>query len=213
VEKDGSPLDEGTTESITEGDSVNGCDMIQTDWRLPLLECIRDIGKTTDKKIKRQALMYTSLDDDLYQRTIDGMILKCLGEEQAKVAVREVHDGICGAHQSAHKMNWLLWRARFYWMTMMDDCIKYQKGCEACQRFRNIQLAHVGVMNSIVKPWPFRGWGLDFNGEIHLGLSKGHWFILVATDYFTKWPEAVPLRNMTHWEVISFVQEHIIYRF
>jgi hypothetical protein len=24
-----------------------------------------------------------------------------LGEEQAKVAVWEVHDGICGAHQSA----------------------------------------------------------------------------------------------------------------
>jgi transposase InsO family protein len=38
-------------------------------------------------------------------------------------------------------------------------------------------------------------------------------FILVATDYFTKWTKAVPLRNMTHREVISFVQEHIIYRF
>jgi transposase len=36
---------------------------------------------------------------------------------------------------------------------------------------------------------------------------------LVATDYFTKWTEAVPLRNMTHREVINFVQEHIIYRF
>jgi hypothetical protein len=43
-----------------------------------------------------------SLDDDLYRRTIDAMLLKCLGEEQAKVAVREVHDGICGAHQSAY---------------------------------------------------------------------------------------------------------------
>jgi hypothetical protein len=36
---------------------------------------------------------------------------------------------------------------------------------------------------------------------------------LVATDYFTKWTKAVPLRNMTHREVICFVQEHIIYRF
>jgi hypothetical protein len=53
VEKDGSPLDEGTTKPITEGDSVKGGDMIQTDWRLPLLKCIRDSGKTTDKKIKR----------------------------------------------------------------------------------------------------------------------------------------------------------------
>jgi hypothetical protein len=58
-----------------------------------------------DKKIKRQAWKHMSLDDDLYRITIDGVLLKCLGEEQAKVAVREVHDGICGAHQSAHKMN------------------------------------------------------------------------------------------------------------
>jgi hypothetical protein len=36
---------------------------------------------------------------------------------------------------------------------------------------------------------------------------------LVATDYFTKWIEAVSLRNKAHREVISFVQEHIIYRF
>jgi hypothetical protein len=95
----------------------------------------------------------------------------------------------------------------------MDDCIKYQKGCEACQRFKNIQLAPAVVMNSIVKPWPFSGWGLDFIGEIHPGSSKGHRFILLATDYFTKWIEVVPLRNMTHQEVISFVPEHIIYQF
>jgi hypothetical protein len=96
---------------------------------------------------------------------------------------------------------------------MMDDCIKYQKGCEACQKFRNIQLAHASVMNPIVKPWPFRGWGLDFIKEIHPGSSKGHRFILVATYYFTKWADAVPLRNMTHRKVISFVHEHIIYQF
>jgi transposase InsO family protein len=36
---------------------------------------------------------------------------------------------------------------------------------------------------------------------------------LVATDYFTKWSEAVPLKNMTHKEVIEFITEHIIHRF
>jgi hypothetical protein len=101
-------------EPMKEYDSVKGGDMIQTDWRLPLLECIKDLGKTTDKKVKRQVLKYTSLDNDLYQRTIDDVLLKCLGEEQAKVAVRDVHDGICGAHQSAYKMNWLLRRVGFY---------------------------------------------------------------------------------------------------
>jgi hypothetical protein len=54
-----------------------------------------------DKMVKWQVLKYTSIDDELYRRTIDGVLLKCLGEEQAKVTIREVHDGICGAYQSA----------------------------------------------------------------------------------------------------------------
>ena len=37
--------------------------------------------------------------------------------------------------------------------------------------------------------------------------------MLVATDYFTKWTEAVLLKNMTHKEVIEFITEHIIHRF
>jgi hypothetical protein len=37
VEKDGSPLDERTMKPATEGDSVKGGNMVQTDWRLPLL--------------------------------------------------------------------------------------------------------------------------------------------------------------------------------
>jgi hypothetical protein len=37
--------------------------------------------------------------------------------------------------------------------------------------------------------------------------------VLVATDYFTKWTEAVALKNMTHKEVIGFITNHIIHRF
>jgi hypothetical protein len=37
--------------------------------------------------------------------------------------------------------------------------------------------------------------------------------VLVATDYFTKWTEAVPLKNMTHKEVIEFITKRIIHRF
>jgi transposase InsO family protein len=37
--------------------------------------------------------------------------------------------------------------------------------------------------------------------------------VLVDTDYFTKWKEVVPLKNMTHREVIQFISEYIIHRF
>ena len=69
------------------------------------------------------------------------------------------------------------------------------------------------MLHPVLKPWPFRGWGLDFIGQIHPPSSKGHQFVLAATDYFTKWSEAVPLKNMTHKEVIEFITKHIIHRF
>jgi hypothetical protein len=34
--------------------------------------------------------------------------------------------------------------------------------------------------------------------------------VLVATDYFTKWTEAITLKNKTHGEVIQFILEHIM---
>ena len=43
--------------------------------------------------------------------------------------------------------------------------------------------------------------------------SKGHQWVLAATDYFTKWVEAVPMRLVASIDVISFVKEHIIHRF
>ena len=54
---------------------------------------------------------------------------------------------------------------------------------------------------------------MDFIGQINPPSSKGHRFVLVATDHFTKWTEAVPLKNMTYREVIEFITEHIIHRF
>jgi IS30 family transposase len=76
-----------------------------------------------------------------------------------------------------------------------------------------VQLAPAAMLHPIIKPWPFHGWALDFIGQIHPTSSKGHRFVLVATNYFTKWTEAVPLKNRTHQKVIHFILEHIVHRF
>ena len=54
---------------------------------------------------------------------------------------------------------------------------------------------------------------MDLIGQIYPPSNKGHKFILVATDYFTKWVEAIPLRTVTSKNMVDFVKEHIIYRF
>ena len=54
---------------------------------------------------------------------------------------------------------------------------------------------------------------LDLIGQIFPPSSKGHKFILVAIDYFTKWVEAIPLKTVTSKNMVDFVKEHIVYRF
>jgi hypothetical protein len=65
-------------------------------------------------------------------------------------------------------------------------------------------------MNPIIKPWPFRGWGMDMISKINPPSSKGHQFILAITDYFTKWVEAVPMKSVASKDVIQFIKEHVI---
>jgi hypothetical protein len=125
----------------------------------------------------------------------------------------EIHEGVCGAHQSAFKMKWMIRRNGYYWPAILEDCFKYFKGCQECQKFGNIQRAPASAMNPIIKPWPFRGWAIDLIGQIYPPSSKGHKFILVATDYFTKWVEAIPLKKVTSANMVDFVKEHIVYRF
>ncbi|XP_031127436.1 uncharacterized protein LOC116029524 [Ipomoea triloba] len=65
----------------------------------------------------------------------------------------------------------------------------------------------------MVASWPFDAWGLDVVGPITPKSSAGHAYILAATDYFSKWAEAVALKEVKKENVADFLRVHIIYRF
>ncbi|KAH9302019.1 hypothetical protein KI387_013602, partial [Taxus chinensis] len=55
-------------------------------------------------------------------------------------------------------------------------------------------------------------WGLEFIIVIKLNLSQRHKWILIATDYFTKWNEVVTLKEEINSSILDFY-EGIITRF
>ena len=74
------------------------------DWRVPIVTYLKDPGHGAERNIRRLAFKYILINDELYRRTAEDVLLKCLDSDQACVAMGEVHEGICGTHQSAPKM-------------------------------------------------------------------------------------------------------------
>ena len=55
--------------------------------------------------------------------------------------------------------------------------------------------------------------GSGFIGEINPSSSGQHKWILVSTDYFTKWIEAILTRNASHQVIMKFLYENIFIKF
>ncbi|XP_043699922.1 uncharacterized protein LOC122650587 [Telopea speciosissima] len=192
---------------------VNHVEDMQLDWQTPIIQYLSNPRPKFDKRIKDKATGYVLIGEDLYKKGKDDLLLKCVSLNEATLVMAKVHEGICGAHQAGPKMRWLIRRHGYYWPTMTTDYVKYAKGCWACQTHGPVQRLPTTEFNPVVKPWPFRGWAMDLIGKITPSATRGHCFIIVATDYFTKWVEAVPMKGVSQAEVIQFLKSHIIHRF
>jgi hypothetical protein len=93
---------------------------------------------------------------------------------------------------------------------IVEDCFKYYKRCHECQKFGSIQRVPALALNPIIKQWWFMDWEIDLIGKIYPPSNKGRKFVLVATDYFTKWVEAIPIKTVKSGNRIDFVKEHAV---
>ncbi|XP_070039712.1 uncharacterized protein [Nicotiana tomentosiformis] len=81
----------------------------------------------------------------------------------------------------------------------------------ACQFHANFIHQPPEVLHATVVSWSFDAWGLDVVGPL-LKSSGRNLYILVATDYFSKWAEVVTLKEVKKENIASFIRVNIIYR-
>ncbi|MCO5548847.1 hypothetical protein L7F22_002309 [Adiantum nelumboides] len=60
---------------------------------------------------------------------------------------------------------------------------------------------------------PFEKWGIDYVGPINPTSKHGKAYIIVATDYLTKWYEARAVRSDDACTTTTFLIDHVICHF
>ena len=204
------------SEGGEENNVVEVYEIEKEDWRQPLVDYLK-YGKLPHElrhraEIRRRAARFIYYNDTLYRRSFNEVFLRCLGDEEALQAIEEAHSGICGAHQSGPKLHFRIKRMGYYWPTMVRDCMEYAQRCQPCQFHANFIHQPPEPLHPTVASWPFDAWGLDVVGPMTKS-SGGHLYILAATDYFSKWAEAIPLKEVKKENVADFIRAHIIFRY
>lgn len=100
----------------------------------------------------------------------------------------------------------------YYWLGCRTEVQRWVKQCEACARKKSPSAkARAALQNSLVGA-PLERVAVDIFGPLPRS-RLGNRYILVVTDYFTKWAEAYPLRNQEAETVARVLVEQFICRF
>jgi RNase H-like domain found in reverse transcriptase/Reverse transcriptase (RNA-dependent DNA polymerase)/Integrase zinc binding domain/Integrase core domain len=110
--------------------------------------------------------------------------------------IKSCHDLAISSHLGFYKtLNRV--QERFYWPKMRRDIVKYVRNCNVCESQKFPNSKQMGLMGrEKICRVPFQIIGLDLIGPLPLS-KNGNRYILVISDWFSKYSLLFPLRDAT----------------
>jgi ribonuclease HI/transposase InsO family protein len=167
--------------------------------------------QTSVERIVRMAKRYTVVEGDLYRCGTNGILIRCITQEEGRDLLAEIHGGECGSHSLSRTLVGKAFRHGFYWPTALQDAAELVRSCKACQLHAKQIHTPARALQMIPPSWPFAVFGLDILGPFPRAVG-GYRYLYVAIDKFTKWPEATPVANITKASATAFLKS-IVCRF
>ena len=103
-------------------------------------------------------------------------------------------------------------RQSYYWPGLQGDVRSYIAGCDICARRKSPVKTKRAPMQTVQVGYPMERIATDILGELP-ETKYGNKYILVVSDYFSKWTEAFPMPNMEAKTVASLIVNEVICRF
>ena len=100
----------------------------------------------------------------------------------------------------------------FYWYGLREDVKNWIRQCDTCEAIKIPPVRPWAPLGAKLVGAPLDRLGTDFLGPLPL-TSRGNRFILVVTDYFTKWVEIFAVPDQTAVTTAELILNEVIARF
>eukprot|EP00253_Pinus_taeda_P007167 PITA_07167 len=164
------------------------------------------------RKIIQKSAQYSWISGCLFHTGLDHEIRRYIRENEVCDTLKACHDGPRGGHFVDKRTTHKILRMGYYWPSLFKDANKYVRACDSCQRMAQPNHRDEMPLNPQVILEPFKRWALDFIGPINPPSSQ-RVYILVCTDYMTKWVEAKALIRANEESILTFLFQEIFVRF
>ncbi|KAL2237266.1 UNVERIFIED_CONTAM: Gag-Pol polyprotein [Sesamum indicum] len=154
-------------------------------WIEELAKYLRDGILPNDqaraRKLKFRAPKFTLVGSQLYKRSIEGPLLKCLDDNQAKKLRQSFRSKVVGAETNQ------------IGIFLADHAKRRKRACSKCENCqKHASQIHVPAtpLQLIKITCPFDQWGIDILGPFPPAKAQKR-FIVVAVEYFSKWKHII----------------------
>ena len=125
--------------------------------------------------------------------------------------LQDLHAGTLGGHLGAEKTLEKL-KERFYWPGMQSDVSIWCHTCSTCATCKSPPQNNCALLLSVRAGYPMQVVAVDIMGPLPESIS-GNSYVLVASDYFTKWVEVYAIPNQEASTVAQKLTDEMFCRF
>jgi transposase InsO family protein len=130
---------------------------------------------------------------------------------QRTAFITMLHEGSTGGHLGRRRTGRQV-QLRAYWPGWTGDVAEVLRKCIPCARYHRGKAPRQTPLKPFQAGEPWEVISIDIT-DPHPKSRRGHVYILTLVDHFTKWAEALPIRNHTAETVDRVLFDHIFSRF